>query len=133
LKLNLNEEDLTRYCGTSADGPYQAHEFGFTIQEETGRHRIPEELQFCQAVIWDTTHLLNLAATDIKEGKFAESQEFFTKFIKRANKFNHMMGRGKGFAQLDLSAKKQFKTGKCYCSVCRSTFLKLCRWPMEIN
>ena len=37
LKLNLNDEDLTRYCGTSADGPYQAHEFGFTIQEETGR------------------------------------------------------------------------------------------------
>ena len=67
LKLNLNEEDLTRYCRTSADGPYQAHEFGFTIQEETGRHKIPEELQFCQAVIWDATHLLNLAATDIKE------------------------------------------------------------------
>ncbi|CAB4006830.1 Hypothetical predicted protein [Paramuricea clavata] len=73
LKLKLNEEDLTRYCGTSADGPYQAYEFGFTIQEETGRHRIPEELRFCQAVIWDATHLLNLAATDIKEGKFGES------------------------------------------------------------
>jgi hypothetical protein len=54
-------------CGTSTDGPYQAYEFGFTIQEETGRHRIPEELRFCQAVIWDATHLLNLAATDIKE------------------------------------------------------------------
>ena len=67
LKLNLNEEDLTRYCRTSDDGPYQAHEFGFTIQEETGRHKISEELQFCQAVIWDATHLLNLAATDIKE------------------------------------------------------------------
>jgi hypothetical protein len=88
-------------CGTSTDGPYQAYEFGFTIQEETGRHRIPEELRFCQAVIWDATHLLNLAATDIKEGKFGE---FFTNFIKRANYFNHMMGTGKGFAQLELSS-----------------------------
>ncbi len=109
LKLNLNKEDLTRYCGTSADGPYQAHEFGFTIQEETGWHRIPKELQFCQSVIWDATHLLNLAATDIKEGKFGESQEFFTKFIYRANAFNHMMGRRKGFAQLELSAKNSSK------------------------
>ena len=92
LKLNLNEEDLTRYCGTSADGPYQAHEFGFTIQEETGWHKIPKELQFCQAVIWDATHFLNLAATDIKEGKFGG-----------------MMGRGKGFAQLELSAKSSSK------------------------
>ena len=66
-------------------------------------------MQFCQAVIWDATHLLNLAATDIKEGKFGESKEFFTKFIKRANEFNHMMGRGKGFAQLQLSANNSSK------------------------
>jgi hypothetical protein len=96
-------------CGTSADGPYQAYEFGFTIQEETGRHRIPEEFRFFQAVLWDATHLLNLGATDIKEGKFGESQEFFTNFIKRANEFNHMMGTGKGFAQLELSAKNSSK------------------------
>jgi hypothetical protein len=66
-------------------------------------------LRFFQAVIWDATHLLNLGATDIKEGKFGESQEFFTNFIKRANEFNHMMGTGKGFAQLELSAKNSSK------------------------
>ncbi|CAB3980633.1 Hypothetical predicted protein [Paramuricea clavata] len=103
LKLKLDEEDLTRYCGTSADSPYQAYEFGFTIQGETGQHRIPEELRFCQAAIWDATHLLNLAATDIKEETFGESQDFFTNFIKRANEFNHMMGTEKGFAQLELT------------------------------
>ena len=109
LKLNLDQQDLTRYCGTSADGPYQAHDFSFTIREETGRLRIPEELQFCQAVIWDATHLLNLAATDIRDGKFGNSKVFFSNFIKRANEFNHMMARGKGFAQLEVSAKSSSK------------------------
>ena len=122
MKLNLNEEDLSRYSGTSADGPYQAHEFGFTIQEETGWHRIPEELRFCQAVIWDATHLLNLAATDIK-GKFGESEEFFNKFIKRANEFNHMMGRGKGFAQLELCAKNSSKRASAIVPFAAQRFL----------
>eukprot|EP00794_Sanderia_malayensis_P013573 gene13573-14977_t len=58
LKLNLDKQDLLRYCGTSADGPYQAKEFGSTIRAETGRLDVPEELQFCQTVIWDATHLL---------------------------------------------------------------------------
>ena len=109
LKLNLDQQDLTRYCGTSADGPYQAHDFSFTIREETGRLRIPEELQFCQAVIWDATHLLSLASTDIRDGKFGNSKVFFSNFIKRANEFNHMMARGKGFAQLEVSAKSSSK------------------------
>ena len=109
LKLNFEHDDLTRYCGTSADGQYQAEEFASTIREETGRLQMSRELQFCQEVIWDATHLLNLAATDIKDGKLGKSKEFFNKFIKGANEFNHLLARGKGFAQLEISAKSKRK------------------------
>eukprot|EP00794_Sanderia_malayensis_P013576 gene13576-14983_t len=133
LKLNLDKQDLLRYCGTSADGPYQAKEFGSTIRAETGRLDVPEELQFCQTVIWDATHLLNLAATDIRDGKFGTSKDFINKFIKRANEFNHLMARGKGFAQLELSAKSSSKRASVVVPFAAQRFFELCSWTMEVH
>ena len=69
IKLKLEGLDLSRYCGTTADGQYQAEDFLATIHKETCREEIPQDLLFCQTMIWNASHLLNLASTDIKEGK----------------------------------------------------------------
>ena len=110
IKLNLEGSALSRYCGTTADGQYQAEDFLTTIHKETGRENIPQESLFCQTTIWDASHLLNLASTDIKDGKCGNSETFFNKFIKRANEFNHLLSRGKGYSQLEVSAKEKNKT-----------------------
>ncbi len=77
LKLQMSQQDLSRYCGTTADGQYQAEQFLSTIRKETWRQNLPEELLFSQTTIWDAAHLLNLAATDIKDGKVGTSSDFF--------------------------------------------------------
>ena len=109
IKIKLEGPDLSRYCGTTADGQYQAEDFLATIHKETCREEIPQDLLFCQTTIWDAFHLLNLASTDIKEGKCGNSKTFFNKFIKRANEFNHLLSRGKGYAQLEISAQGKKK------------------------
>eukprot|EP00112_Aurelia_sp_Birch-Aquarium-sp1_P001875 Seg1203.3 transcript_id=Seg1203.3/GoldUCD/mRNA.D3Y31 product="hypothetical protein" protein_id=Seg1203.3/GoldUCD/D3Y31 len=109
LKLQMSQQDLSRYCGTTADGQYQAEQFLSTIRKETWRENLPEDLLFCQTTIWDAAHLLNLAATDIKDGKVGTSSAFFRNFIKRANEFNNLLSRGKGFAQLEISASAKKK------------------------
>ena len=48
---------------------------------------------------------LNLAF-DIIGGKCGMPQNFFSKFIQRANEFNHLLSRGKGYAQLEVSVMK---------------------------
>ena len=107
IKLKLECKDLSKYCGTTADGQYQAEDFLATIRKETGRENLSEDLTFCQTTIWDASYLLNLASTDIKEGKCGTSQTFFNKLIKRANEFNHLLSRGKGYAQLEVSATEK--------------------------
>ena len=109
IQLRLEGPDLSRYCGTTADGHYQAEDFLATIHKETCREEIPQDLLFCQTTIWDASHLLNLASTDIKEGKCGNSKTFFNRFIKRANEFNHLLSRGKGYAQLEISAQGKKK------------------------
>ena len=109
LKLRMSQQDLSRYCGTTADGQYQAEQFLSTIRKETWHEQLPEDLLFCQTTIWDAAHLLNLAVTDIKDDKVGTSSNFFRNFIKRANELNHLLSRGKGFAQLEISASAKQK------------------------
>ena len=128
IKLKLEGPDLSRYCGTTADGQYQAEDFLATIHKETCREEIPQDLLFCQTTIWDASHLLNLASTDIKEGKCGNSQTFFNKFIKRANEFNHLLSKGKGYAQLEISAQ-----GKKKNAVVVTPFVAQCFLSSAIN
>ncbi len=109
LKLKCSKSDLTRYCGTTADGPYQAKKFQETITKETGRENLPDDIQFCQTTIWDAAHLLNLVATDVRDNKIGSSGHFWATFIKRANEFNHLLSSGKGYAQLEVSASAEKK------------------------
>ena len=92
IKLKPEGPDLSRYCGTTADDQYQAEDFLATIHKETCREEISQDLLFCQTSIWDASLLLNMAFTNIQEGKCGNSQTFFNKFIKRANEFNHLLG-----------------------------------------
>ncbi len=77
--------------GVSADGVYQAKGFVESISKN-----LPEGSSFIRQVCWDPSHWMNLAVTDIKEGKIGTSQEFFSLFIKRTNKFAENLNRGKG-------------------------------------
>ena len=123
LKLKFSREDLTRYCGTTADGQYQAQSFQAKILKETGRENLPRSLQFCQATIWDATHLLNLASTDVRDEKTGNSGKFFKVFIERANEFNHLLSSGKGYSQLEESAAAKKKRAVVVTPFAKQRFL----------
>ena len=39
---------------------------------------------------------MNLAVTDVRDGKIGSSKQYFSGFIKRTNKFSEHLNRGKG-------------------------------------
>lgn len=77
--------------GTSADGVYQASGFGKVLRQD-----VADDSEFVKRVTWDPSHWINLAVTDVKEGKIGTSKEFFSEFIKRTNAFSDSLNRGKG-------------------------------------
>lgn len=79
------------FSGVSADGVYQAKAFLKTINQND-----LNESSFIRQVGWDPSHWMNLAVTDVKDGKIGSSKEFFSMFIKQTNKFSETLNRGKG-------------------------------------
>lgn len=77
------------YIGISADGVYQANGFKETISED-------DTSLFLKQVHWDPSHWLNLAVTDVRDGKIGSSKEYFSNFIERTNRFSEALNRGKG-------------------------------------
>ena len=75
--------------GISADGVYQASGFRKTISQE-------ENNLFLKQVHWDPSHCINLAVTDVRDGKMGTSDKFFSNFIERTNRFSETLNRGKG-------------------------------------
>ena len=65
---------------------------------------LPEGHDIFFVIPWDTAHWLDLCMVDIREKE--EGGEILRRFIKRANQFNSMFGRGKGFAEYHSFAKK---------------------------
>ena len=60
-------------------------------------------------ISWDSAHFLNLAVTDVRDGKkgFPETvARHFSTFIERCNEFSHLFGRGKNNAVLKAVARK---------------------------
>eukprot|EP00794_Sanderia_malayensis_P020912 gene20912-22966_t len=87
--------------GASADGVYQARMFKEIVS--TGK---PEQAEFVGNVVWDPSHWLNLAVTDLKGGKRGLSKEFFANFVKRTNSFANALNRGIGSGILEATAKQ---------------------------
>ena len=60
---------ITYFIAISADGVYQASAFQETISEEdTGA--------YLKKVYWDPSYWLNLAVTDVKDGKIGTSKKY---------------------------------------------------------
>jgi hypothetical protein len=57
---------------------------------------VPDDSTYVKQVNWDASHWMNLAVTDVKEGKIGTSKDFVTSFIERTNTFADVLNRGKG-------------------------------------
>ncbi len=77
------------FSGISADGDYQAKGFQAIINDNSAS-------PFVKQVSWDSSHWLNLAVTDVWDGRIGGLSEFFSKFVERTNKFSEALNRGKG-------------------------------------
>ena len=73
---------IAYFIGISADGVYQASGFQETISEE-------DRSAYLKKFHWDPSHWLNLAVTDVKDGKIGTSKEYFSNFIERTDSQMH--------------------------------------------
>ncbi len=81
---------IAYFIGISADGVYQASGFQETISEED------TSAYYFKHVHWDPSHWLNLAVTDVKDGKIGTSKDYFSNFIDRTNRCSDALNKGKG-------------------------------------
>ena len=77
--------------GTVCDGQYQAKEFKATMHSEIG---VSVDKEFSE-VIWDPSHWLNLAITDVRDDKIGSSSTFMKRVVNRAKNIHSMFQRGK--------------------------------------
>ena len=54
------------------------------------------DCMYVKQVSWDASHWMNLAVTDVKDGKIGTSKEFLQSFVERTNTFADVLNRGKG-------------------------------------
>ena len=78
--------------GTACDGPYQAKLFGLTLQELLDQtHYDPVFF----SVLWDAPHFVDLAFSDVFEGKIGSSKDFIQRLVKRSSIVHQIFQRGK--------------------------------------
>lgn len=97
IEAKFGKASLDYLIGVSADGVYQAHGFCDVLGEGHAR-------TFLRKVSWDPSHWMNLAVTDVRDGKLGSSKLFFSHFIERTNRFSEIFCRGKGRSFLESSA-----------------------------
>ena len=90
----------SQLCGVLTDSTYQACGFKEYLRQSLG---LNDDDDIALTITWDTAHLLNLAATDVRDGN-TKSSSFFRKF-KCFNIFNQVLAHGKGFAFLEMLDK----------------------------
>ena len=95
-------KSIFRLCGVAADGPYQTKNFRTSLVKHVN---IDFSDTLSLPVTWDPAHLLNLAATDVKDDD-STAGSYFRLFIKRCNIFNQMLSHGKGYAFLKKIEEK---------------------------
>ena len=83
------------FSGISADGVYQAKGFRQTMNESNN--------VFMKQVSWDASHWMDLAVTDVRDGKIGSSEKFLSKFIERTNRFAEVLNRGKGKSSISVT------------------------------
>ena len=87
----FSQPNLTVYfSGISADGVYQAKDFKEAMRQDGHR------CTYLKQVHLDPSHWMNLAVTDVRDGKRGNSKDFFDNFIDRTNQFSDILNRGKG-------------------------------------
>ena len=59
---------------------------------------VTKDSKYLRKVGWDAAHWIDLAVSDVKEGKVGASKEFFSNFISRTNSFADTLNRGKGYS-----------------------------------
>lgn len=102
--LKLPNNALSSLMAHQADGQYQARMFLQTLKSSAqgdNEEDLPVGHDIFFVIPWDTAHWMDLCMVDIRE-----SSEFLRRFIKRANQFNTMYGRGKGHAEYQGVAKQ---------------------------
>ena len=99
IENHFSKEDLSRLCGTAADGPNKASGFRRKLLEALNIKTRDDHLAL--RVTWDAADILNFGVPDIKDSK-SPSDIFFQIFLKRCNVFSTILANGKGFAFLQL-------------------------------
>lgn len=80
------------WMGMVCDGAYQAAEFGSTLKRTLNQQTYDESFL---SVVWDSAHYMDLAVTDVREGKKGASKSFLKHFIGRTSEVHRMFQRGK--------------------------------------
>ena len=90
--------------GVTADGQYVASsQFATQVLTRCQRDDVP----FAVPVSWDAAHLLNLAFTDVREGKVGgDSAAYLAQFIAKVSVFNTELNFGKGNSFLRAAKAK---------------------------
>ena len=66
IKDNFSKDVLSRLCGVSVDGPYQAAGFRERLLQELGI-KDSDNCQLSLPVTWDAACLLNLGVVEVKD------------------------------------------------------------------
>ena len=94
---------LISISGISVDGQYVNNQFIQGFKEIL--HRTSPSV-YELLVLWDAAHFLNLAVTDVRDGRNGlKKSVYFSRFTERSNKFTLIMGHGKNHAVLETIAR----------------------------
>lgn len=98
------------HAGATCDGQYAISDsFSQRLAERVG---VITAGDLAMPVTWDAAHLLNLAITDIREGKkeYGSSAAYLKRTVNRCNVFASEMNIGKGNFVLTATAKHHKET-----------------------
>ncbi len=100
--MRCGAQSATYYCqwqGTLCDGQHQAKDFSEQLNILLGH----ASDQF-HKVVWDPTHLSDLAVNDVFKGAVGESSDFMECLVSRSAIFHQIFSRGKMFMQEKMQA-----------------------------
>ena len=81
------------WTGTVCDGVYQASEFNSTLKSLLIPKELDQSIFF--SVLWDPAHFLDLAFSDVFEGKIGNSNAFVNRLVQRTCALHKIFQRGK--------------------------------------
>ena len=97
LTETVKTTNLSFLMSHQADGQYQAQDFIDCLKAKIYGNNLPTNADTFFVVPWDGSHWMDLGMGHIREKE--EDGEVMRRLVKRINKFHHMFGRGRGFAE----------------------------------